>query len=930
MGETENKTRLDFSLPQGTVAFLMTDVEGSTRMWESNPEAMRVSVARLEDLLGESISTCGGRLPRDQGEGDSLVAVFPMPSDAVACAIRLQVAIDREPWPDNLDMKVRMAVHVGEAESRAGNYYGPSLHRCARLRDLAHGGQILVSETTYQMIRDQIPRGVLVRDLGIQALRDLKQPEHVYQIGDDSLPQEYPPLRSPTPGGSTNLPNQLTTFVGRKSALAEIPEAISKARLVTLTGAGGSGKTRLAQEVGARILDRFADGVWFVELASVPVGGLVGQATAAVFALREQSGRSIEETLSEHLRDKQALLIFDNCEHLIDDAAALASTLLKSCREIRIIATSREPLGIPGETNWVVPPLTHPTAKDSSLKLLMQYEAPLLFVDRASSGSGRFELSELNADAVAEICERLDGSPLGIELTTAWLSVLTPQQISERLRDRLPMLPGRSRTGPARHQTLHATVDWSFELLPADEQKLFYMLSVFVSPFSLKAAEFVCSGKDLDEAEILDLLSGLVNKSLIQSENVAGESRYSMLQTIRDYGVEKLRESGDEDWVRSNHLGWFASVAQEAAGEMRGQKQGRWLDQLELEHEDLRAAFAWATDNSHAIESLRLASDLWMFWFVRGYLSQGRDLLEQAIEKAPDAPDELKARAMYALGVLAQNQGDIARAGVLFENCLAIYRRVGDSKGISTALIALGNAADRHGEYEKADGYFQEALALRREAGDRQGMSTPLLNLGNVSFRRGNFEEARRYYEESLSLKRESGDEVGMASALHNLSAVLEHLGESEEAARLEAQALEMRRKLGDKRGIGASLHSLAEIAKEAGELDRAKEMFGESMELLHGMGDLQGVAQCLLGFAEVALQGEEFELAVKLYSAFEKIRDEIGLSIAEMDQQVYSDELARLRDALGEHRYQELWEEGLVLELDDAVSMALSMRSAR
>ncbi|MBW3588452.1 MAG: tetratricopeptide repeat protein [Actinobacteria bacterium] len=920
---TEDKTELHISLPTGTVTFLMTDVEGSTKLWEADPEAMGVATGRLDDLLTEKISAFGGLLPRDQGEGDSLIAVFTRSTDAARCALEIQKAIAEELWPSDILMKVRMALHSGEAEVRKGNYHGPALNRCARIRDLAHGGQVLISEIAHNLIREQLPAEAIVDDLGIHALKDLREPEHIYQLGLESLPREFPPLRSVSVAKS-NLPHQLTTFVGRASALDEIPQALTRSRLVTLTGPGGTGKTRLSQEVGRRVLDRFRDGVWLVELASVPVGGLVVQAVSGVLGVREEPGRPMDETLSGHLREAEMLIILDNCEHLIEAASQLANTILRAAPEVRILATSREALRVPGEVVWALPPLSHPVPEDSTPELLDQYEAPKLFVDRAFSANPGFALNSENAPFVAEICQRLDGSPLAIELTSAWLNVLTPQQIVSKLRDKSSFPAGSNRTLPARHQTLEATVGWSYDLLSDEEQDLFVRLSLFVGPFSLEAAERVGGAEEVPRDRILELLSNLVAKSLIQSD-LAGEAvRYSMLQTIREYGLAKLGDSGDEAKIRTRYLKWFVARAAEAGGDLRGPRQGYWLEQLEQEHDDIRAAFSWAFATGRELDALKMAGDLWLFWFIRGYLSEGRGILEKALTVCHDAPEDLRARAMYSLGVLAQNQGETEEAGGLFHESLEIYRRIGDSKGISTSLIALGNAADRQGDYEGAEKHFTEALELRREADDRSGMSTPLLNLGNVAFRMGDFDRARAYYEESLEIKREIGDEVGLASALHNLSAVLSNLGEAEEARNLEEQALDLRRKLGDKRGIGASLHSLADVAMESGNLEDAKAKLGEALEILNELGDRQGIAQCLLGYAEAALREGQMDRAGRLYAAFEGLSRQLHFNLPSADRQVFDEEVSSVRESLGEAEFTKAWQEGSSMSLDDVVTLAL------
>src|SRR5262245_18337916 len=619
-------------LPEGVVTFMLTDIEGSSRLWERDADAMHTAISVHDELVARAIAETGGVRPVEQGEGDSVVVAFEHASQAVACALEIQRGLHEADWPSGCELRVRLALHSGEALLRdAGNYVEPVLNRCARLRAVAHGGQTLLSRATYELVAERLPEGASLRPLGSHRLRDLARAEEVFELAHPDLPSAFPPLDS-LDALPNNLPLALSSFVGRELELDELARLLGKDRLVTLTGAGGCGKTRLALQATSESLERFPDGAWWVDLAPLAEEELVGAAVAGALGVRPLPGMTELQACTAYLASRRALLVLDNCEHLAVACASAVEELLMGASEVVVLATSRAPLGVTGETDWRVPPLSLPGEEGEGLA---DSDAVALFVERAAKVRPGFALTDENVTSVARLCRDLDGLPLAIELAAARLRMLTPEQISTGLADRFRLLTGGPRTALERHQTLRASVDWSYELLSEPERVLLRRLAVFSGGFTLEAAEKVCAGEGIARDQILDLLSSLAEQSLVIAEERGSTERYRLLETVRQYGLEKLAEAGEEGRLRSRHRDFFLALAEEAGPQLETARQPEWLEHPDPEAANLAAAVdhALCTDPPLA---LRFCAALYRWWSDRGRLAEAELAQSRALEATGD------------------------------------------------------------------------------------------------------------------------------------------------------------------------------------------------------------------------------------------------------------------------------------------------------
>ncbi len=916
------------ALPTGTVTFLFTDIEGSTQLWELYPTAMQQALARHDTAVEASIERHGGTLVRPRGEGDSRFAVFARATDAVAAACALQRVLLAEPWPTPAAIRVRIALHTGEADLREDDYYGSTVNRCARLRGIAHGGQTLLSLATTELVRDGLPEGVSLRPLGAYRLRDLQRPEQVFQLLHPDLPADYPPLNS-LDAYLHNLPVQLTSFIGRAREIAEVKRLLSTARNLTLMGAGGSGKTRLALQVAAELLEVFADGIWFVELAAIADPALVPQTVAEALAVREEPGHPLTETLVADLRPKSLLLLLDNCEHLISACAQLVDVLLRRCPKLRILATSRQALGLFGELAWSVPPMALPAPRQQpDVETLTQSEAARLFIERAVAALPTFRVTNQNASAVAQICQRLDGIPLAIELAAARIKLLPPGALLGRLESRLRLLTGGARNLPLRQQTMRNTIAWSYELLDESERRLFRRLSVFVSGTALPAAEAVCSAPGDLGVDILEGLASLVDKSLLRvPEQLESEPRFMMLETIREYGLECLTASGEAEIIRRAHVEYYLRLAKEAEPNFFGPELEVWLDRMEAEHDNIRAALEWSeTDHASLPLGLELAGWLWRFWEVRGHSTEGRRWLDALLAKADTLPGSARAFPLHTAGNLARAQGDNSRAKALYEECLALSRELGYKRYVAHMNNNLGSIAIAQGDYNRAEALYEKAIADYKELGATWNIATALLNLGSIARNRGDYDRARSLYEESLALFRQERDKQRIALGLENLGELARWRGDFDMATALSGEALMLYRGVGDKQGMARVLQILGKVAQSQHNHGRATTLYKESLMLSREVGDKLGIAKCLEGLAGVAYAEQRPERAGRLYGAAEAQRKMIGVPLLPIDRSDHECMVASVRAALGAEAFAAAWNEGRAMTPEQAIEHALAL----
>ncbi len=958
--------------PAGTVTFLFTDIEGSTRLWQQHPDKMRVALNRHDALLSESIKARGGYI--FQIIGDAFCAAFSTANDGLMAALEAQIRLVAENWEGVDSIQVRMALHTGKAEVQVGNYTtgeyvsGLTLSRTARLLSAGHGGQILLSLPTAELVRDQLPKEVSLRDLGSRRLKDLVRPEQVFQVVAPGLPTDFAPLKT-LDVYPHNLPVQLSSFIGRVREMGEIKKKLAGTQLLTLTGVGGTGKTRLALQVAAELIDEYPSGVWLVELASLRDPALVEQSVASVFGVHEQPGRSLSDLLVDHMRKKQLLLILDNCEHLIEACSHLATVIMRNCPQVQILASSREMLGIVGEVSYSVPSLSLPDRSQSTAPSeLINNEAVRLFVDRAMAVSSEFELTEDHARFVAQICRRLDGIPLAIELAAARVKVLDVGQIADRLDDRFRLLTGGSRTALPRQQTLWALIDWSWGLLSEPERDLLKRLAVFSGGWTLEAAEHVCVGEGLKSDQILDLLAQLANKSLVSVERGYGiELRYRLLETIRQFMREKLLEAGNVLAFHDNHLQYYLKQAERAEVELHHREQKRWLVRLETEHDNFRNALDWAI-HTRPEAALRICAGLAGFWDLRGYLNEGRKWISSALDAVQDiSPTPAYVEALYWAAWLAARQTDIEHYIEYQEKVLALSEQIGYQRGIAKGLHGLGLIKENiQGKPEQADILYTQSLRLWRAVEDTLGIGQALGPLAARALHQHNYMEAERLFNESLSLFRQLGDHREIAGALWNLAEVAHAQDNALHAEALASESLAIYRELEDKHGIATALRSLGQATAyrsdrdslvslyqescrlffelndrgclgltlaiggrdilAAGDIIHAQQLVWEALALTRESRDSQVIAPVLEGAAHVLRGFERWEDSTRLFGAAEAYRESVQVPLTPRDQAAHDQATLTLRLHLDRETFAQIWAEGKSMAAEHAIEYALGL----
>lgn len=951
-------------LPAGTVTFLFTDVERSTEMVQRLGDAAYGDLLKTHRaLLRTAFTTHHGREVDTQG--DAFFVVFADARDAVRAALAIQDALATHPWPSGAQIRVRTGLHSGTAVIVGNAYVGVDVHRAHRICAVGHGGQVVLSQVTSLLVADALPAGVRLQDLGEHRLRDLRRPERIFQVVHPHLPPALPPLRSLSVLPH-NLPVQLTSFIGRDREISEVKHLLANTRLLTLTGPGGSGKTRLALQAAAESLHAYPDGVWLAELAALADPDLVRSAVAAALDVREETGRPLQTTLVDALQNKRLLLILDNCEHLVEACAQTAESLLRAVPDLTILATSRERLGAAGETSYLVPPMSVPDVRrPQAPEDLVKIEAVRLFIERAASIQPGFSLTPAAAADVARIVHTLDGIPLAIELAAARVRVLSVPQIAQRLQDRFHLLTAGGRTAAPRQQTLQATMDWSYDLLSEPERALLRRLSVFASGATLDAVEAVCVGGEVGLRDTVDLLSRLVDKSLVVAEETNGARRYWLLDTVSAYAREKLSAAGETPAFRRHHAGWYQRLVEQAEPHLETPDR-RWMDRLETEHDNIRAALDATITPGGGEDALRFAVALHRFWHIRGYWTEGRRWLEAALAANPHASPGLRAKALARIAAFAQHQGDYRRAQALAEEGLGLYQALGDPRGMADVLNTLGNIAYHQGDYDAARKLHEASLARGRDAGDKYGIASSLVNLAIVADHLGQYEQAvawcrdsltifreigdprgtafalsvlgtlasdqgdyttaRPLFEESLALQRTLGDRHGMAGTLVSLGRVLLAQRNFSASRTALGESLTLRRELGSRHGIAASLWAQGHLARLEHRRDDALARMRESLELRRSLGDKTGIAECLEELAHWSVTPGR---AVVLMGAAEALRRTTGARRSPPADRAFAELLASIRASAGDKMFDAEWHRGQTLGPEAAAMLALSDEAA-
>jgi predicted ATPase/class 3 adenylate cyclase len=928
------------SFPSGTVTFLFTDIEGSTKLAQEYPDEMPALLTRHHEILNQSIQAHRGYV--FQIVGDAFCAAFHTASEALNAALDAQRLLHSETWSP-APIKVRMGIHTGTAQLREGDaqegkYSGyATLATVQRVMSAGHGGQILLSQSTHDLVKDILPERAELRDMGERHLKSILQPNRLFQLAVPDLPSEFAPLNT-LESFNHNLPAQITSFIGRQKELDEVKKLAAANRIVTLTGSGGSGKTRLGLQVGADCLGLFSHGVWLIELAPITDTGLVAQTLLTIFNLREDSHRTPLEILTAYLRPKNLMLILDNCEHLIEACAHISETLLHACPNLKILASSREVLGIAGEVSYHVPSLATPDLNHlPSTEKLLDVDSIRLFVERATAVKPGFELTKDNASFIAQTCSRLDGIPLAIELAAARARVLSPEQIASRLDDRFHLLTGGARTALPRQQTLRAMIDWSYSLLTEQEKTLFRRLAVFVGGWTLDAAESVCADVEQDGIlphDILDLLTRLVDKSLVTTEESMGVTRYHRLETIRQYSREKFLETDEVESIRGWHLSFFVRFSEQADENLQGRDQLLWGNRMAMEQGNLRAALEWGL-SKNPYSALRIAGASNLFWTAGGFSAEGFRWTQKALEQAeksptpqgitPEAQLTARAKALRGLTRLYLSLGENVNAKRAAEESVALYRQSDDRRGLAFALVILAYPLEFLGERVRAETLLLESNSIARAEGAAYLICRSLNILARVTIDlHHDLELAKRYVGEAYLLARTEGLRYQEAQSLEILGFAATDTKDYAEARLYFLESARIYQEVGAAFNVILEKSNYAHLERQTGNYASALETYRETILAFRDIGQTGAIAHQLECFAFIALAQDQKKRALQLLAAANAIREKANIRMRPEEQVYYNQQLKKLHDKMDSPTLEWIWSKGHALSMEQAVTLAV------
>lgn len=956
--------------PEGNVIFLFTDIEGSTKLAQKDTDNYTLALEKHNEILSEIIQSNNGFVFKTVG--DAFCCAFGNASDAIKAAVESQIMLASEDWREMV-IKVRMGIHSGKAEWSGSDYMGYlTLARTSRLMSTAHGNQILVSNDVYENINDDSDYindvKISFRDFGERRLKDLITPMKIFQIVSEKLQTEFPPIKT-LDARPNNIPVQLTSFIGREIEIPEIKVLLGRSRLITLLGPGGTGKTRLSIQVGADLIDDFPDGVFLVELAPVADPSWIPEAVMNSLKIKEEKGKSIQETLTSFLSDKEMLIIIDNCEHLINECANFCQLLLANCPKLKIIATSREALNCNGEQIYRVPalPVPDPSMMDTA-EQLSQYASVRLFIERSLSVNPNFRVNNDNAPALAEICSRLDGIPLAIELAAARTKSMSVEKIHERLDDSFRLLTGGLRTALPRQQTLKNLIDWSYNLLSDAEKLLFARLSVFSGSWSQEAAEDICSDENVSDVDIFEQMCQLAEKSVIIYDDNSG--RYKMLETIRQYGAEKLETSGIAENLNKKYYDFYFRFSSDHYNKLRGNSQIESMNLYDAEINNINKVLSELMNLPDKVFGLKFVANVFLYWETKGDYTSMTKWNETSLQYIDLLPDDLKSDLLYLSGFVNKNNGNYKQAERYLEESLIYRLRLADKSKIAQSLWLMGEVANIKGNFMKARANFERCIEIRTEIKNKTGITSVMNSLANIFIYQKDFERARSLMLENLALLRESNEKRPIAITLYNLALVEneltgteqgdydkvneyleesllifrelgnnmniayiyilyglidEKLGNPEKARTLINDGLSLMRKANYKFGVGNALFNLGNIELNLKNYEQSKSLIKECLSIKLEFQDKRTITTCFSKLSQIAESQSDNVKSVLLYASSRKMNEDLGLILTTNEIQDNDEFSSRLRSKLGSDVFSDLMERGRSLTLEQAAEIALS-----